>query len=437
MSIKFDDTDNDESDFLEFIDEPNEANGIAVYFYDNGDGTHVIEAYSWGSRGYYDITIPDDQFFNQWLNIYFMFTIVGGMVNVDFSVDGFGSGSFTMDLFTYQLTTLNIGSIYASNNTHRSIRDVNLIANTSSLETDFNFPADSFDSLVGSASIVGSELRIDDDTGTDSYAIKTVDPAYDFNCCFCDISPMDSITTATLEMTATATDGCPGGCMNVVLDINKTWTRISSGTPGENEFVIFCKSGPDINRVDFRAGFRATDGTLVTDEQGFRLAAFTADFITCFNDSTPGPDDFIEGGVGVGNLRQTGSGIDWPGTLNYRGPYDYMTTYYLGDVISSPYIGGNYGMATMTSTGQLPYDTTYFVPLVTTQAYCNQIGMIPYIATAVFDCPGGCEDTWYAGLPADNNIDLDMVAGVHTWSQSPVFPGGTRLWAVTWTLTLA
>jgi hypothetical protein len=181
LCIKFDDTDTDQEDFLHFISADGFW-GIAMTAFNNGDGTHHIDVYSWGSGGFVEIAIPDGEFFNVFHNICIKFNRLDyATVNVAVTVNA-SSGSFTMDTPTALIDTLEVGAIRSDGGSHRTISCVNLLGNPDTAEDDFGFPAQSFDSLTGGASIVGGVLRIDEDSAIDSVATKTLDNGYSIDC---------------------------------------------------------------------------------------------------------------------------------------------------------------------------------------------------------------------------------------------------------------
>lgn len=263
ISIKFDDTDIDEDDFLEFTDSIN-TGGIAIYKFDNGDGTHTIEVYGWHFTGteFSDFVIPDASFFNVYHNICITLNRVDdATVNVAITVDG-SSDSFTMDTPAHPTDTLRIGSISPSGGVHRTISCVKLLANPDNTEEDFSFPADSFDSLIGGASIVDGALRIDEDDNEDSYGLKTMVPAYNLACAFvCGGNPIQ------LQFTGDINGTCDSG---IVITTVNPQSFDGSVTPTAGTVIdtaTLCSASTDSTAGRLHWACGAT-----TDEQDFTFA---------------------------------------------------------------------------------------------------------------------------------------------------------------------
>jgi hypothetical protein len=325
-------------------------------------------------------------------------------------------------------TLLRMGSYFPSGSiAHRSIKDVKVLSNDpvdddgggGPFFTVFSFPgADTFFAAPGCPFTSpqldygncgtgisfpgGLILRVDDDTtsGPGSTAIANFPVPEEMICC-CDDSVVDNVGNITFEIDVVVSDDCSsGGCFNVSLHLSKTWTRITSGSPGEFQYILQCSDVPGQQgrrMVKPLAGWNSGPyGFGILTFEGFRITNITGPSVTCCPrvNPTPPPDNdviasdmssFIDALVSVGDFKEISPGV---------------------------------------------FD----------QADCAKMGMKPKILTAGFGCVDSthsehnCGDVWDDDLPTDN-FDLDALIGTHTWSDS--FAHGGRTWSITWALTIA
>ena len=185
--------------------------------------------------------------------------ITGGF-SIRLTVDGVASSSWA------DVTSLkNIGRFIAGNDqshglsVHRSIRNVSVLGKPGTAEQDFHFAPDSFDSLVGGASIVGGDtLRCDAGLGTSyNYGRKDISPQHQLDCgvCFAQNLTYFNTIAAAIHVDATASGACN---INFSQNFNVSFTRVdrifaSPSNPAGGNFQLYndCTYGLDTNHDIF------------------------------------------------------------------------------------------------------------------------------------------------------------------------------------------
>lgn len=161
----------------------------------------------WGffsDAGEVDITTETPA--GEWFPVKIELWTEGSVPKMKFTLNGVESA--TGDATSADITGLLVGAnLFSTSRDHRSIRNVQLIANPSSAEEDFIFPPDSFDSVTGSAITISGGVITIDGTGF-NYAIKNLDPAYGV-CTDCGEGvPTDDTPSVTVEISGVTSCGC-------------------------------------------------------------------------------------------------------------------------------------------------------------------------------------------------------------------------------------
>lgn len=125
----------------------------------------------------------------------------GSQIMYSLTLDGVNLGNqiFLNSLPAYDSTLLRFGSeFYGNPGAHRSIRNIHYVGNPTLAEANFDFPGDTFDSIVGSNITVTDEIRVDT-SGTDAdYAEVEIESNFDCLCGPVSVSVLCSCGSATL-----------------------------------------------------------------------------------------------------------------------------------------------------------------------------------------------------------------------------------------------
>lgn len=172
--IKFDSDDTSGQDFLEIWNADGTA-GFGLYTFHTGS----ISIYSLTS-GNLDIAVSGG-FANVWHSVCAQFCRSDNThIEVTLIVDGV-SDVATMEVPSdFVASKIYAGAKYGGGVAKRTLRCVSALGAPG--ESNFNFPADSFDSLTAGASIVDGALRIESTDSVDAYGEKTLSSTWDMVC---------------------------------------------------------------------------------------------------------------------------------------------------------------------------------------------------------------------------------------------------------------
>lgn len=143
-----------------------------------------------------------------------------------------------------------------------SLKDIKFLSNPDTAEPDFIFPADSFDSTIGSGqSIAGDTVIISSSDSAKNGYLKTLDPAWviDCPCIVCDsqvnLTYFSSIRI-DLDVVISTSDPCG---LSAEVTGTQTVTRVdrdfgSPSDPDETHFQIYCDDIGGFQQIRFNSG---------------------------------------------------------------------------------------------------------------------------------------------------------------------------------------
>lgn len=206
-----------------------------------------------------------------WFPVRLEFWTEGSTPKVKLIVNGVESSAGNATIQDW--TGILFGANFVFSPAQRSIRNISLTANPSSLEEDFNFPPQSFNTITGSG-ITATDGLITVDTSSNAYATKNLDPNYGI-CAEC----ADGIPTPDDTITVDISGVISCACTQIRVGENSS---ITIGPSFDGEYMLtFTEdiAGPIFRFIDYDA----VVGTQIT----WRTTSDCTGDRQCCDDSDP------------------------------------------------------------------------------------------------------------------------------------------------------
>ena len=248
-------------DFMRFST-ADDSNYIGVTAYLAGGTTFTWEVYDFATFNFADVTPAIDPHDGEYHTVIVqMHRIDNETITVTLTVDGI-SNSYDVEPGDIPFSKIQLGGINAGEGAplHRLMGCLSVLGNPDNdAEEDFSFPASSFDSFTGGASVVDDILVIDDDDAGEAYATKTLDVPFNLICCCDPGEDLEPGPFQTVTVTATATTSTC--CYNVSETIDATWNKHDFPVDDELQFFVTC----DGSRIVGVGGFSGVEHIIPDD----------------------------------------------------------------------------------------------------------------------------------------------------------------------------